>query len=129
MESTRGPVLLINITNDATDLIIAQGGQGLFLVRNLEMGCRVSSTEWLSEIQDSLAYAYSKSGLKTLEAAYITGSGAQESLAEALSSAIGLQVTVWNPLHFLQWDPETSGLVFSDGRGLSVAVGLALRHL
>ena len=126
---THGPVLLINTAHDAIDLIIAQGGQGLFLVRDLEIDVHATMSEWLSEIRDSLDYAYSTGGLKKLEAAYITGSGAQESLAEALASAIGLHVPIWNPFHYLQWESHGSNLVFSEGHGMSVAVGLALRNL
>jgi Tfp pilus assembly PilM family ATPase len=124
-----GPVLLVNITDDATDLIIAQGREWVFLVRNLTVGARGSSTEWISEIRDSLAYAQSRGEFKKLKAAYITGPGAQVRIAEDLTPAIDLQVRVWNPLHYLGAEQNGAGLEISDGCGLSVAVGLALRKL
>ena len=124
-----GPTLLVNITGEATNLIVAQGKQGLFLVRDLEIEAHAATGDWLSEIKDSLAYARSKSGLKKLDAAYITGSGAQESLAAKLASAIGLPVPVWDPLRYLPPEQNGSGPRITDGRALSVAIGLALRKL
>lgn len=123
-----GPTLLVNVTEHATNLIIAQERQELFLVRDLETEANAAD-EWIAEIRDSLAYARSKSGLKKLEAAYITGAAAQEAIAASLAAAIGLQVPVWDPLRYLKPEPQGAGAALTDGRSLGVAIGLALRKL
>ena len=125
-------VLLINLGAHTTNLTIAKGADELILVRDLQVGVMspggVHESEWTSELRDSLAYARSKSGLRTLEAAYVTGGGCSPELLPALRSALSVPVEIWNPLDHIAREEGSQAIDPSLGPMLAVAIGLALRR-
>lgn len=124
-------VLLVNVGAKTTNLVIAKGPDELILVRDLQLGaaglCGGQEREWVEEIRDSLGYARSKGGLRTLDAAYLTGGGSSPAVMTALMSAVMVPVEFWNPLQQMGRDAESPAVEESVGPLLPVAIGLALR--
>jgi type IV pilus assembly protein PilM len=124
-------VLLVNVGAKTTNLVIAKGPDELILVRDLQLGAEALSggqeREWVEEIRDSLGYARSKAGLRSLEAAYLTGGGSGPSVMTALMSTVMVPVEFWNPLQQLTRDADSPAVEESAGPLLAVAIGLALR--
>ena len=126
-------VLLVNVGAHTTNLVIAKGPDQLILVRDLQMGAAAlahgQEKEWVTEVRDSLGYARSKSGLRTLDAAYLCGGGGSPEVMTALMSAVMAPVEFWNPLKQVGRDDE-SPAVDDEAVGplLAVAIGLALRQ-
>ncbi|OGX48784.1 MAG: hypothetical protein A3G88_06040 [Omnitrophica WOR_2 bacterium RIFCSPLOWO2_12_FULL_63_16] len=130
-ESGRDTVLLVNVGAATTNLVIAKGPDDLLLVRDLRLGGGAIGTaheaEWLSEIRDSLAYARSKTGLRALDAVYVSGGFAAQAI-DPLQSAMEAPITPWNPLEQLARDERTPNVDLALGPLLAVAIGLALRQ-
>ena len=127
-----GTVLLLNVGFSKTNLVIAKSPDELILTRDLEIGAKGFANgrmkDWAGEIADSLAYARSKGGVRTLDAVYVTGGGSNApEILPLLKSAVTAPVTLWNPLDQLEWDKNS--FEYSQGPLLSVAIGLALRRL
>ena len=125
-------VLLVNVGAQTTNLVIAKGPDQLILVRDLQIGARAMAggqeREWVTEIRDSLGYARSKGGLRSLEAAYLTGGGSSPAVMTALMSAVMAPVEFWNPLKQIGRDAQSPAVEESVGPLLAVAIGLALRQ-
>ena len=125
-------ILLVNVGAQTTNLVIAKGPDQLILVRDLQIGARAiaggQELEWVTEIRDSLGYARSKGGLRTLDAAYLTGGGSNPAVMSALMSAVMAPVEFWNPLQQLGRDAESPAVDESIGPLLAIAIGLALRN-
>ena len=124
-------VLLVNVGAKTTNLVIAKGPDELILVRDLQLGAAALSggqeREWVEEIRDSLGYARSKGGLRSLEAAYLTGGGSSPAVMTALMSTVMVPVEFWNPLKQMGRDADSPAVKDSVGPLLAVAIGLALR--
>ena len=129
-ETTPQTVLLMNIGAKTTNLVIAKGPDALVLIRDLPLGAKAlkegQEKEWVSEVRDSLGYARSRGGMRTLDAVYLTGGGSTRDLKPLLSTAAGVSIEFWNPLNDLAREP---GLSVEDSVGplLAIAIGLALR--
>ena len=80
-----------------------------------------------TEVRDSLGYARSEGGLRTLDAVYVTGGGAGPNLKAPIESATSLSPKFWNPLNDLVCGPGLS-VENSVGPLLPIAIGLALRR-
>lgn len=127
-------VLLINIGARTTNLVIVKGRDELILMRDLVLGAQAfqagGEKDWLEEIRDSLSYARSKGGMRTLNAAYVTGGGGSDpkvlSLLQSLTQA---SIIHWNPLDQIECDPQDTSLDKTIGPLLTLAIGLALRRL
>ena len=132
----RGPagkaVLLVNVGARTTNLVMVKGQDELLLLRDLGLGAAAlragQQADWLEEIRDSLAYARAKTGLRSLDAAYLTGGGATPELAPALQPLTTTPVTIWNPLADLARDAKSPAVDDSLGPLLGIAIGLALRR-
>ena len=123
--------LILNVDSDATNLVIVRSPDTLILSRDIQLGAdsfQNNKDRWLSELHDSLVYARSKGGLRTLEDVLVTGLGANEILP-ALEVALGLNAKLWNPLDYLDQKETNGSFDKSKGPLLSVAIGLALRRL
>jgi type IV pilus assembly protein PilM len=125
-------VMLINVGAHTTNLVIAKGPDALILVRDVQLGGQALSEgrehEWATEVQDSLGYARSQGGLRSLDAVYVTGGGSGPSLLPLLKPMVGVPLTFWNPLQQLVRDGHGPVIDESIGPLLAVAVGLALRQ-
>ena len=125
-------VLLVNVGARTTNLVMVKGQDELALLRDLGLGGTAlqagRQAEWLEEIRDSLAYARAKSGLRNLDAVYLTGGGSEPSLAASLQSLTTAEVTLWNPLANLGRDDKSPAVDESLGPLLAIAIGLALRR-
>lgn len=127
-------VLLINLGNSKTTLVIAKTPGELLLTRDLEIGAKAMAEgrkkDWVEEIGDSLVYARSKTRMRSLDSIYVTGGGSTDpEIPALLKSAIPAPVTLWNPLDQLEWDSKNLTLEPSRGPLLTLAIGLALRRL
>ena len=124
-------LLFINIDSDATNLMIAKSPDELILVRDIDLGADAlaagQGNDWISEIRDSLAYARSKSGLRELDVAYMTGGGHSRDALSYLRSVVSVPVSIWNPFDFVSRDPGAD-IEPSLGPHLTAAIGLALRQ-
>lgn len=125
--------LLINVDAHSTNLTIAKGASELILVRDLHVGAQspggIQAGEWVSELRDSLAYARSKSGLRALDAAYVTGGGMSPEILPLLRSVLSVPVEPWDPLDQLVREEGSPAVDPTLGPSLAVAIGLALRSL
>ena len=125
-------VLLINVGARSSTLVIAKGPDELMLVRDFELGAQAlrggHPNDWLSEVTDSLAYARSKAGLRTLDAAYVTGGASSLEITLQLKQILQVPVTIWNPFDQITREPFSASLDHSLGPLLTVAIGLALRQ-
>ena len=131
-EPQRKTVFLINIGARTTNLVIATGPDALILVRDIQLGGHAlasgQSQDWVGEIRDSLGYARAKTGLRTLDAVYVTGGGSGPTLIPLLKSAVSVPLTFWNPLGQLVRDPHGPSIEEPVGPLLAIAIGLALRQ-
>ena len=131
-EPTPSTVLLVNVGARTTNLVIAKGPDELILVRDLHLGAQAlrggQGNEWAAEERDSLGYARSKGGLRTLDSAYLTGGGSSPDVMTLLGSAVTAPVECWNPLHQLVRQPDGPRVEESVGPLLAIAIGLALRQ-
>ena len=124
-------VLLMNIGVRMTTIVVAKGPDELMLVRDVQLGgsalAEGQQREWITEVQDSLGYARSQSGLRTLDAVYVTGGGSDPKLIPLLKTAVNAPLTFWNPLNQL---PRGASAIVEESVGplLAVAIGLALRQ-
>ncbi len=125
-------LLLINVGAGKTNLVIARGADELVLVRNFQMSAEVPASnrhqEWLDEVSDSLGYA-SSAGLQGVDAAVLTGGGANENLVASLKATLSVPVTLWNPFQQLLRKGQAAQIEEAAGPLFSVAIGLALRRL
>ena len=125
-------MLLVNVGSRTTNLVMVKGQDELVLLRDLRLGGTAlragRQAEWLEEIRDSLAYARAKTGLRNLDAAYLTGGGAAPELAAALLGVTAAPVTFWNPLAGLARDAQSPVVDETVGPLLGIAIGLALRQ-
>lgn len=124
-------VLLINVGVSTTNLVIAKGPDELLLIRDVRLGSHAithdHAADWLEELRDSLSYARSNAGLRSIEAVAVTGGGAEAAIP-LVSSVVSGPVRVWNPLDQLPNESESPVVKPSVGPLLAVAIGLALRH-
>ena len=131
-EAVSKTVLLINIGAGTTNLVIAKGPDELMLVRDFALGERAFANgqgkDWGAEIADSLGYARSKAGLRTLDTVYMTGGGSGPHVLPFLKPSWNGPVTFWNPLEQISRDSEASVIQDSQGPLLTIAIGLALRQ-
>ena len=131
-EAESQTVLLANIGARTTNLVIVKGRDQLLLMRDLRVGLEAIASgrgvEWSEEVRDSLAYARAKNGLRSLEAAYITGGGEERMFSPLAASTIPALVTFWNPLDQLKRGPDCPPIERRAGPLLPIAIGLALRH-
>ena len=125
-------VLLVNVGAQTTNLVVAKGPDQLILVRDLQLGQRAlakgQEKDWTAEIRDSLGYARSKGGLRTLEAAYLCGGGSSPAVMTALMSTVMVPVEFWNPLKQVGRDAQSPVVDEAVGPLLAIAIGLALRQ-
>ena len=130
-ERRTSTVLLVNVGAATTNLVIAKGPDELLLVRDLRLGGQAlgdgRQVDWFSEIRDSLAYARSKTGLRALDAVYVSGGFAAQAI-DPLQSAMEAPITQWNPLEQLARDEHSPDVDLALGPLLAVAIGLALRQ-
>ena len=126
-------VLVMNIGARTTNLVVAQGATSLLLVRDVDLGAdafaRGQTADWLEDIRDSLSYARSQHGVRSVDAVALTGGGADEQLRDVVHHALGGHVTLWNPLNDLPRDAQSPAVEATVGPVLAVAIGLALRQL
>jgi len=131
-QTVHGTALLLNVGARSTNLVIASAPDELLLVRDLRFGGREleagAERDWAAEIQDSISYARSRTGLRRLTAAYLTGGSSSSQLVPLLEGAAATPVTLWNPLEHLARDPLCPLVEPSVGPLLAVAIGLALRQ-
>ena len=131
-DSSSKTVLLINAEERSTNFVIVRSPDELVLARDIEIGAasfKDNKDHWLSELHDSLVYARSKGGLRSLDVVVATGLVSKETLM-SLESALELPVRLWNPLEQITCN-KAGGMIpeFSQGPLFSVAIGLALRKL
>lgn len=121
------PELLIYIGQEATHLVIANRSDELIFARDIEIGRTALDkgqiNEWLSEIRDSLAYARSKSGLRSIHQATLTGIDHPDILG-TLEPLLGVPIRFWNVLDHLSCQVPIDR---QEGLRMPIAVGLALR--
>ena len=121
-------ILLVNIGAKGTNLVVAKEPNELILTRDIEIGKTAldsgKASELVSEIHDSLVYARSKFGLRTLDHIYITGGGSDPQTVSLFQSLVKAPVTLWNP-----FDQLSCNLSISQGFQFAVGIGLALRGL
>ena len=130
-ESSPKTVLLVNVGAATTNLVIATGRDALIVTRDLQLGARALEAQpgdWIAEVRDSLAYARSHGGLRSLDQALLTGGGATAALLPTVQSAIPVSVEIWNPLAQLARETHQLSIDESGGPLLAVAIGLALRQ-
>ncbi len=131
-ESAPKTVLLMNIGARTTNLVIAKGPDQLILIRDLQLGAKAyeegRQSDWVAEVRDSISYARAQTGLRSLDAAYVTGGGSGPSLIPLMKAAVAAPVTFWNPLNQLERTNGTPAVEKSQGPLLAVAIGLALRR-
>ena len=125
-------VLLIYMGDQSTHVVIAKGPDELILVRDIEIGVegfhKNQKSEWVSEIYDSVVYARSKSRLRALASAYVTGGGALfPEILKTLESQLAISVKGWNPLEHIARDAGSKTFPSSNGPMMAIAMGLALR--
>ena len=132
-EASPKTVLLINIGARTTNLVIAKGPDELILLRHLQLGAQAfgqdQEKDWVAEVRDSLAYARSKGGLRTLDATFVTGGGSSPKAVSLLAPAVAAPVKLWNPLTHVERGPACESMKESTGPLLAIALGLALRQL
>lgn len=132
LDSQPKTVLLINVGAGKTNLVIARGADELVLVRNFQMSAGVPASarhqEWLNEISDSLGYA-SSAGLQGVDAAVLTGGGADDKIVSSLKATLSVPVTLWNPFQQLLRKGQAAQMEEAAGPLFSIAIGLALRRL
>ncbi|MBI4167814.1 MAG: pilus assembly protein PilM [Candidatus Aenigmarchaeota archaeon] len=125
-------VLLANIGAQTTNLIIAKEPDELILVRDIERGKESSESsersDLVSEIHDSLIYARSKFGLRTLDRVYVTGGESSPEMVSSLKSLVRVPIALWNPFDYIKRDPFCAALDHFQGPLFAVAIGLALRR-
>lgn len=130
-EDAGNTILLANIGVQKTNLVIVKGRDQLILIRDLQVGSRAieagRGAEWVEEVRDSLVYARAKGGLRTLNAAYVTGGGSGPKLQPLLKAAVPAPVTLWDPLEQLECCRDSPSIDRKIGRLLPIAIGLALR--
>src|SRR3989338_6635557 len=130
-DATPKTVMLVNVGARTTNLVIAKGPDQLILVRDLQLGASALSggqeREWVEEVRDSIGYARSKSGLRTLDAAYLTGGGSSPAVMTALMSTVMVPVEFWNPFNQIFRDAQSPAVEESVGPLLAIAIGLARR--
>lgn len=127
-------ILLVNIGASKTNLVIARGPDELILARDLEIGSKAltgsAKEDWAAEVSDSLAYARSKGGMRSLDLVCVTGGGSQDpEILALLKSVVTAPIHLWNPLDQLEWDSKELKLEKTAGPLLTLALGLALRRL
>jgi Tfp pilus assembly PilM family ATPase len=131
-EPTPKTVLLVNIGAQITNLVIAKGPDELMLVRDVQLGAKAlaegQGKDWAAEVRDSLGYARSKGGLRSLETIYVTGGGGGPNVIPLLKSAAAAPLTFWNPLNEVVCDSQSPSVENSVGPLLAIAIGLALRQ-
>lgn len=131
-ESISKTVFLINLGIQTTNLVITKGSNELILMRDLQLGSwaieKGREKEWIAEIRDSLGYARSKSGLRNLDAVYVTGGGNGSEIISPLKSIMHAPIELWNPLDDILCDSTTFQLEHAAGALLTLAIGLALRQ-
>ena len=131
-EPTPKTVLLVNVGAHTTNLVIAKGPDELLLIRDLQLGTTSLETDqtadWVAEVRDSLGYARSQGGLRTLDAVYVTGGGSGPKLIPLLKAVTPAPITFWNPLKQLARDAQCPAVDESAGPLLAIAIGLALRQ-
>ncbi len=132
-EGAQQTVLLVNVGERTTNLVIAKGPDELILMRDLALGAHAlredsRRAEWAAEVRDSVSYARSQAGLRALDAVYATGGGSGPSLVPLLQTAAPAPVTCWDPLQQLARDAESPSVEEGAGPLLAIAIGLALRQ-
>ncbi len=125
-------VLLLNVGAHTTNLVIARGPDELILLRDFQLGAQAigkgQEKDWITEVRDSLGYARSECGLRSLDAAYVTGGGSSCVSPQSLESVVSLPIQSWNPLKHLVRGAQGQSLEESKGLQLAIAIGLALRR-
>lgn len=124
-------VLLINVGDSSTNIVVAKGRDELLLIRDLKIGKQAilegKESEWLSELADSLIYARSQSGLRVLDSVYLTGGGSNEQTKALIQTLTPASVRCWNPLEDLRQSEKAIDVNPDSGALFAVAIGLALR--
>lgn len=128
-EGSKKTVMLVNLTAAETNLVIARSGDDLILVRDLLCGLRALAEgrqeEWLEEVRDSIVYARSQGGMRSLDEIYVTGAAEADLPLEMIRSYFKYPVKIWNPFDHLEiTDPSVDP---QNGPYFSVSVGLSLR--
>ena len=133
LEPAPKTVLLLNVGAHTTNLVIAKGADELILVRDLHLGAQAvgkgQEKDWITEVSDSLGYARSECGLRSLDAAYVTGGGSSRVSMQSLESVVSLPIQPWNPLTHVVRGAQSQSLEETKGLQLAIAIGLALRRL
>ena len=126
-------VLLLHIGAKTTHFALAKGPDELMLVRDIKLDTASLTSEsknhWVSELYDSLSYARSKAGLRTLDTVYVSGGGVSPDLLVLLEATLQVPVISWNILDFVTWEPGTKPIDRDLGPLFPIAFGLALRSL
>ena len=130
-EAAPKTALLMNVGARTTNLVIAKSPDKLLLIRDLQLGATAleagRSSDWVTEVRDSIGYARSQAGLRALDAAYVTGGGSGPKLIPLMKAAVSSPVTFWNPLNQLPCGADVT-VEKSIGPLLAIAIGLALRQ-
>ena len=125
-------MLLLNVGLRTTNVVIATGPDALLLIWDIQLGAKAlgdgASADWVNEVRDSIGYARSHGGLRTLEAVYVTGGGSGPAVISHLKAVSTAPVTLWNPLQQLARDAQSPVVDTSVGPLLAIAIGLALRQ-
>lgn len=126
-ELAPGPIALVHVGAGTTNIVVIRGSHEIGLLRDVRIGGmginEGRSREWLDEVRDSLSYARSQGGLRTLYSVYVTGGYAAQGI-NLLRPNLNIPVTLWNPLEQMESaEPVTQSL----GPLLPIAIGLALR--
>jgi len=125
-------VFLVNVGAKTTNLVIAKGPDELMLIRDLQFGAEAlaagQESDWVADARDSISYAFSVGGMRTLDAVYVTGGGSGPTLIPLLKAAVSAPLTFWNPLNQLERDPDAPSISDAQGPLLAIAIGLALRQ-
>ena len=131
-EAGRKTILLVHVGAQKTNLVIVTGRDQLVLIRDLQVGLAAIKSgrgvEWTEEVRDSLAYARAQGGLRSLDAAFITGGGDGPMLLSLVKAVIPSPAIFWNPLDRLERGADCPPIERGVGPLLSIAIGLALRH-
>ena len=130
-ETVRKTILLANLGAHSTNLVIAKEPDELILMRDLAMGAHEigegRQKDWETEITDSLVYARSKGGVRSLDSVYLTGGGSRAlDLPQRIQPLLAAPVRLWNPLDELEYDSDC--IEKSVGPLLPIAIGLALKR-